>query len=86
MARVRRQVTYDYGPRTEQVGTHHDTVEPCALCTVLLAEGVTGEGWPIGSILDTPELAELLALYHIQRAAGVPLVVVKTSCTESGGE
>jgi hypothetical protein len=48
----------------EQVGTKHDSRPPCALCTALLAEGVTGEGWPMGSILDTPELAEILALHH----------------------
>jgi hypothetical protein len=64
MARVRRQVLSNHLVAREVVGTKHDTVGPCALCTVLLAEGVTGEGWHTGSILDTPELRELLELHH----------------------
>lgn len=69
MARVRRHVDPDYSALREQVGTKHDSRPPCALCTVMLAEGVTGEGWPMGSILDTPELRELLDLHHTELTA-----------------
>jgi len=64
MGRRQGRSPSDWVEIRELVGTKHDTRPPCALCAALLAEGVTGEGWPMGSILDTPELAEILALHH----------------------
>lgn len=72
MKRDRRTAHGTQGARTEQVGTKHDSVQPCALCTVMLAEGVTGEGWPTGSILDTPELRDWLDVFHAALPGGVP--------------
>lgn len=65
MPRSPRKRAYDVGLMVEQVGRHHDSRLPCALCTVLLAEGVTGEGWPTESILNAPELVETLDLFHV---------------------
>lgn len=65
----------DGGARThlalirEVVGTQHDTVPPCALCTVLLAEMAAEEELTTASLFETPEGRRLIERFHVKRSS-----------------